>query len=189
MFILAEPTAIRLIRSWKHFDKDMVRALHCWEDPRQIGQDTVTRVPAPLPVFGGEEGEVTISFIPQKRDLTGLRSAISITYQPPPSQPSVFRRPVLTAPPTPTSPVCACSPQLPAPRLSLLGSPDGLSFTLFGTPTPPESPILLTLRAARSTASLSPHTRDQAVSVIFSTHRVSDGSLEPYDTSHLLTEA
>ncbi|KND95368.1 hypothetical protein TOPH_00184 [Tolypocladium ophioglossoides CBS 100239] len=59
--ILAEPTAARLIPSWKHFDKDVVRALHRWGNPRQIGQDTVTQVPVPPQVFGGEEGEVTIS--------------------------------------------------------------------------------------------------------------------------------
>lgn len=187
--ILAEPTAARLIRSWKYFDKDMVRALHRWGDPRQIGQDTVTRVPVPPQVFGGGGGEVTIVFIPQKRDLTSLHSAIGITYRPPTSGPSVFRRTVLTPPTTPTSPVSACPPQLPAPCLSLLGSADELSVTLFGTPTPRESPTLPSLRAARSTASLSPHARNRAVSVIFSPHGVSYSSLEPYVTSHLLTEA
>ena len=187
--VLAEPTAAKLIRSWKHFDNDVVRTLHRWGDPRQPVQDTITRVPVPPQVFGGQEGEVTISFIPQKRDLTGLHSAIGITYRPPPSGPSVFRRPVGTPPSTPTSPISAYPPQLPVPLLLSQGSADDISFSLFGDPSPPESPVLPALRAIRSIASLSPHARNRAVSVIFSPHGVSYDSLEPYVTSHLLTEA
>jgi len=83
--ILAEPAAARVIRSWKYFDKNKVRSIPRWEDPRLTGRQTVVRIPVPPAVVGGETGEVTVAFIPQRRDITGLHAAIGITYRPPPT--------------------------------------------------------------------------------------------------------
>ncbi|KAI1477009.1 hypothetical protein F4774DRAFT_420447 [Daldinia eschscholtzii] len=83
--ILAEPAAARLIKSWKYFDQEKVRTIERWEDPRLIGKQSVVRIPVPPVTPGGQGGEVTIAFIPQKRDLGGLHGAIGITYRPPPT--------------------------------------------------------------------------------------------------------
>lgn len=87
MVILAEPSAAKAIRSWKHFDSQNVLALERWEGPRAgsvPGRGTVTRVLVPPVTRGGEPGEVTVAFIPQRRDLSGLHAAVGITYRPPP---------------------------------------------------------------------------------------------------------
>ncbi|OTB11787.1 hypothetical protein K445DRAFT_339299 [Daldinia sp. EC12] len=83
--ILAEPAAARLIKSWKYFDQEKVRTIERWEDPRLTGKQSVVRIPVPPVTPGGQGGEVTIAFIPQKRDLGGLHGAIGITYRPPPT--------------------------------------------------------------------------------------------------------
>lgn len=95
--ILAEPAAARVIQSWKHFDRRKVLTLNKWEDHGQQpkgkrapgggggskhgSRHAVTRIPLPPAVPGGEPGEVTVAFIPQKRDLTGLHAAIGITFR------------------------------------------------------------------------------------------------------------
>ncbi|KAI1177604.1 hypothetical protein F4777DRAFT_587204 [Nemania sp. FL0916] len=81
--ILAEPASARLIRSWKYFDKKKIRTIERWEDPRITGKETVVRIPVPPVQPGGAEGEVTVAFIPQKRDLAGVHGAIGITYRAP----------------------------------------------------------------------------------------------------------
>ncbi|ROW11396.1 hypothetical protein VMCG_01575 [Cytospora schulzeri] len=85
--ILAEPSAAKVIRSWKHFDRQNVSALERWEGPRSggvTGRSTVIRIPVPPVVRGGEPGEVTVALIPQRHDLSGRHAAIGITYRPPP---------------------------------------------------------------------------------------------------------
>lgn len=88
--ILAEPAAARVIQSWKHFDREKVRTLKRW-DENQVrrggnkARNAVTRIPIPPSVPGGDPGEVTVAFIPQRRDLTGLHAAIGITFRSSPS--------------------------------------------------------------------------------------------------------
>ncbi|KAF3010500.1 hypothetical protein E8E14_008140 [Neopestalotiopsis sp. 37M] len=83
--ILAEPASARLIRSWKYFDRDKVRTIEAWRDPRAQASNRrrVLRIPVPAAWPGGRSGEVTVSWIPQKRDLSGVHGAIGITYRPP----------------------------------------------------------------------------------------------------------
>ncbi|CAM1507002.1 Fc.00g066430.m01.CDS01 [Cosmosporella sp. VM-42] len=193
--LLAEPGAAKVIRSWKYFSKDKIIALERWQDPRLAGKETITRVAVPPHTLGGIAGEVTIAFIPQRRDIKGIHSAIGITYRPPPSRPLPFYRPVLTPPTTPKHTIQEFAPRIPPPTLVTSNTMTfttlvlGAAIPAFPPPTPPESPPLRALRAARSTATLSAHARDRAVSVIFSPHGVSYRSLKPYATSHLLTEA
>lgn len=195
--ILAEQNAAKTIRSWRHFDKEKVKTLQRWEDPRTAGRETSTRVTVPPHTLGGDPGEVTVSFICQKRDLKGLHSAVGITYRPPPSRSLPFQRPMLTPPDTPKSPVSGFAPRLPSPPLvtsnTTTFNPATFSDPAFNSntlPTPPGTPGLTqSLRSMRSTASLSPHSRDRAISVIFSPHGISYSSLEPWATTHLLAEA
>lgn len=89
--ILAAPAAARLIRSWNHFRPPArIEALAPYAAPRRGGTEnkTVTRIPIPALAPGGARGEVTVAYIPQKRDVTGLHSAIGLTYLPPTAAPS-----------------------------------------------------------------------------------------------------
>ena len=83
--ILAEPNSARTIRSWKYFDKDKVRTIPKWGDPHGSTRECVVRVPVPPQVEGGEPGEITVAYIPQRRDISGLHAAIGVTYRPPPT--------------------------------------------------------------------------------------------------------
>lgn len=116
--ILAEPASARLIRSWRHFERDKVRTIPRWEDPRLTGRQTITRVRVPPIVPGGEPGDVTIAFIPQRRDISGLHGAIGITYRPPPTQGIASisaRKPSLTHAATPIGSAALLTPP-PTPK-------------------------------------------------------------------------
>lgn len=195
--ILAEPSAAKVIRGWKYFDRDKVRPLPRWEDPRLSGRQTVIRVGVPSHLPGGKPGEVTVSYIPQRRDIKSLHAAIAITYRPPPSRRRQAHGGVsnghgpcslVTPPQTPgsnnSSPIGAGGAYAAA-NLS-----PATNALLLAMPTPPSSPPgLRPLRSVRSTASLSPRARDRAVSIIFSPHGISYQSLERFATSHLVSEA
>ncbi|TLS29629.1 hypothetical protein PpBr36_00413 [Pyricularia pennisetigena] len=81
--ILAEPASARVIKSWKYFDRQKVRTIPKWGESTEQGREALVRIPLPPLVPGGEPGEVTVAFIPQRRDISGLHSAVGITYRPP----------------------------------------------------------------------------------------------------------
>ncbi|KAI9810337.1 MAG: hypothetical protein M1827_006304 [Pycnora praestabilis] len=83
--ILAEPAAAKKIRSWKHFIPSKIRALERFDEWKP---STVCRFTIPAFRPNGSPGEVTVSFIPAKRDMTGLHNAIGITYRSPSSSQS-----------------------------------------------------------------------------------------------------
>ncbi|OLN95853.1 hypothetical protein CCHL11_05031 [Colletotrichum chlorophyti] len=172
--ILAEPMAAKVIRSWKYFDNDKVHMIPRWEDPRTSGKESVIRLRVPPHVPGGEPGEVSVAFIPQRRDFKGLHAAIGITYRPPPT----------------------------SPRFTHLFTPSETPLAQHGQktvaanltpPTPPSTPGTRPLRSVRSAPSLGPKQqlspRDRAVSVIFSPHGIPYRSLRPYADSHLAAES
>ncbi|RFU76132.1 beta-lactamase superfamily domain-containing [Trichoderma arundinaceum] len=179
--ILAEPSVAKTIRGWKHFADGIVKTLYPWQDPRQKGKDRVVRLPVPPCYAGGENGELTVSFVPQKRDVKGTHAAIGITYRPPPLKPSLFRRHVSTPPETP--------PQLPAP----LPAPSmGTLTARLVPPTPPDTPVLAQLPQRTKEPALPlplPYIQGQTLSVIFSPRGTPYSSIKPYATSHLVAEA
>ncbi|KAK3383851.1 hypothetical protein B0T24DRAFT_65203 [Lasiosphaeria ovina] len=212
--ILAEPAAARTIRSWKYFEGGKVRTIPKWEDPRVAGRQTIVRVaiPSALP---GEPGEVTVAFIPQRRDLSGLHSAVGITYRPPSAVLSSHLRQsrapsttLFTPPATPKSrrsmghlrtassdrraAAVVVAPPVP-------GHPP-TAVTNFTLPTPPTSPGQESLRSVRSVSSLitarsssysaaSQASLGRPLSVLFSPHGIGYASLQSYVTSHLISEA
>ncbi|KAJ0159519.1 hypothetical protein CTA2_9543 [Colletotrichum tanaceti] len=184
--ILAEPAAAKVIRSWKYFDKDKVHTIPRWEDPHATGKHSVVRVKVPPFTPGGEPGEVSVAFIPQRRDFKGLHAAVGITYRPPPTWPRFTH--LLTPPETPT-------PQqyrLITPRVGTLPHPKPNNAPAYlSLPTPPETPSSRSLTSVRSAASVVPvlDARDRAVSVIFSPHGISYRCLEKYANTHLKAEA
>lgn len=207
--ILAEPAAARLIKSWKYFDQKKIRTIERWEDPRLTGRQSVVRVPVPPATAGGQGGEVTVAFIPQKRDIAGLHAAIGITYRPPPTNNLRVHLPTLSKPPTPPA-----TPNTPSTQASnatstnTLAGPDGLLLP----PTPPVSPH--SLRSVQSASTLLPsparpglnayfprstsqnfirpttsNGTTRPISVLYSPHGISYAYLSTYVTSHLVAEA
>ncbi|KAK8056851.1 hypothetical protein PG993_002078 [Apiospora rasikravindrae] len=116
--ILAEPASARVIKSWKYFDSDKIWTIPKWEDPRMTGKSTVIRVPVPAVTPDGLPGEVTVAWIPQKRDLACLHSAIALTYRPPstddfaPPAQYTLAPPLISPPATPRS-VRSIAPPFP----------------------------------------------------------------------------
>lgn len=194
--ILAEPTAAKVIQSWRYFEQGKVTTLHRWQDPRQTGRSTVVRIPIAARVIGGEEGLVTVAFVTQKRERKkGLRSAVAITYRPASSSRTAM-------PPRPVSTILTAAADAAAPssankrdgsghaQLLTLESHTLPPLPAFTPLTPPATPVARRpIRTTRSMASLSPHAKDRGVSVIFSPHGIPYRDIEPYATSHLLAEA
>ncbi|KAI0854433.1 hypothetical protein F5Y00DRAFT_223102 [Daldinia vernicosa] len=207
--ILAEPAAARLIKSWKYFDQKKIRTIERWEDPRLTGKQSVVRIPVPPVTPGGQGGEVTVAFIPQKRDLAGLHGAIGITYRPPPTHHLQLGIPTISKPPSPPA-----TPNTPTMQDSdmLLANNSSTPNPFLLPPSPPVSPH--SLRSVQSASTLLPspahsrlstsfprsvsqsHIRPatsigmiRPISVLFSPHGISYDYIAPYVTSHLVAEA
>lgn len=132
--ILAEPAAAKKIRGWKYFDPDRVHALTTFSDS---AYESITRFAIPAFPSTRTPGEVTVTYIPAKRDVTGLHNAIGITYRPPsPPASLTFLLPVNPPPTPPDSPNSSAMttskppvPVLDRPRaLSLIYSPHGVTY-------------------------------------------------------------
>ncbi|KAM7197622.1 beta-lactamase superfamily protein [Naviculisporaceae sp. PSN 640] len=200
--ILAEPASARTIRSWKHFEKGKVQAIPRWGDPRLIGRQAVVRMKVPsFPPGQIEPGEVTVAFIPQRKDITGLHAAIGITYRPPQAMMQPPRRCYNSLAPSHVPRSYKSYTNLrPPPSVSPPNTT--CSATNNACPPIPASPTSsTTLRSVRSASSLATTMRDSCystasfslldrpLSVIFSPHGINYASLHSYTTSHLVAEA
>ena len=125
--ILAEPGTVKVIKGWKYFDSSKLVTLPKWEDPRIKSNSTVYRISVPALAPRGSPGEVTVSFIPQKPDITGLHNAIGITYRPP-SVYNAFDNLPGTPPDTPRSFQSTFSNTVTDRALSVIFSPHGCSY-------------------------------------------------------------
>ncbi len=139
--ILATPPAAKKIQSWKHFRPELVQTL-----PRFVPgeEDSIYRITIPPPSPRGSCGEVTLTWLPAKYDLTGVHHAIGITYRPPFTplsypDPMHFINLPLSPPESPTLLTAKISsPRMvvPAPyndrekTLSVIYSPHGVSFDI-----------------------------------------------------------
>ncbi|KAI4596132.1 hypothetical protein KJ359_005637 [Pestalotiopsis sp. 9143b] len=204
--ILAEPASARLIRSWKYFDRDKVRTIDPWRDPRGGGGGNVLRVPVPAVSPGGQPGEVTVSWIPQRRDMSGLHGAIGITYRPPSALgpgAALSSHPVVTDL-VPTPPATPVAPGRPPRRRQMMAAAASTTNVHLFPPSPPVSPH--SLRSVQSAAALSPTSPlsrhvdpsspgrhlasgSRPLSLVFSPHGISYADLSPWATSHLVAEA
>ncbi|RYP78513.1 hypothetical protein DL771_000466 [Monosporascus sp. 5C6A] len=178
--ILAEPAAARVIRGWRYFDRAKVRTLERWEDPRLTGVQTAVRVPVPAVVAGGQRGEVTVSFVPQKkRDPAGPHCAIGITYRPP-SFPNLH---VMIPTPVQQQKGLATPPTTPDSNntggSSALTTRVSATDTMLYPPSPPISPR--SLRSVQSASTLlSPPTQPNAATLNDS----DDGTTKPPPHAH-----
>ncbi|KAF2266207.1 hypothetical protein CC78DRAFT_161669 [Lojkania enalia] len=138
--ILATPPAARKIRSWAHFRPELVQAL-----PKYVEGDNRSIYRLVLPPFSprGSCGEVTVTWLPAKRDVSGLHHAIGITYRPPCSVLSAnlghYLDLPLSPPASPGSPkTIASSPRtiVPSPyndrekTMSVIYSPHGVPYDI-----------------------------------------------------------
>ncbi|KAH0533842.1 hypothetical protein FGG08_007533 [Glutinoglossum americanum] len=136
--ILADPNAAKRIRSWKHFSPGLVQAMERWE-PDGKKENNIRRfsIPASSPL--GQPGEVSIAFILNKRDLTGIHNAIGITYRPPSTRYPLGDPPITP----PASPLLSPSARSPASfqpvtsytasqdrTISVIYSPHGVSYPI-----------------------------------------------------------
>ncbi|OTA38593.1 hypothetical protein BTJ68_01379 [Hortaea werneckii EXF-2000] len=87
--ILATPPAAKKIQSWGYFDEDTVQVLRPY-NPKD--GDTVFRASIPSYTSSSSEGEITVSNVVTKYDVTGLHNAIGITYRSPGSILSALKR-------------------------------------------------------------------------------------------------
>lgn len=78
--IVATPKAAKEIRRWQHFKNDIVHTLEPYDAKKS---STIFRIPVEPYSSASAEGEVTISSVVQKRDMSGLHNATGITYCPP----------------------------------------------------------------------------------------------------------
>ena len=121
--ILAEPAAAKTIKGWKYFDADKLLVLPRWEAPNQRKESTVHRIAIPPISSYGTQGEVTIAFLAQKHDITGLHSAIGITYRPP-----SFCHPFDSPPASPNSFQTTFSTSVTDRTMSVIYSPHGCNY-------------------------------------------------------------
>lgn len=151
--ILADPASARLIRSWKHFDSEKVRVLPKWDDSNAASENAVVRIPVKRVIKEGEDGEVTIALIQQRKDISGLHSAVCITYRPP----SVTSGDEALAS---HSSMVWTPPSSPGPRQSYSNlrrhfrSAKEDTSTEHLSPASPTSPGLFSLRSVRSSSSI-----------------------------------
>ncbi|OIW35494.1 hypothetical protein CONLIGDRAFT_651513 [Coniochaeta ligniaria NRRL 30616] len=156
--ILAEPTSARTIRGWKYFDKAKVQTIPKWDDWGPKKGENIVRIPLEPVIAGGEPGEVTVAFIPQRKDMMGLHSAVGITYRPPTTSPSTLPAGG-DKPLTPGTPVWT-PPASPTPRKSYTNLTNLFSSSNHNpasgelSPASPTSPGIFSLRSARSASSL-----------------------------------
>lgn len=139
--IVAEPAAFKVIRSWKYFAQEKLATVPKWEEPSSPSDcltpnPTVFRLPIKPLDDGGAPGEVTVAFIKEKIDITGLHAAIGITYRAPTSSKTHTLSPLAYLPLTP--------PASPAPAqrsflhgtggpsasraISVIFSPHGINY-------------------------------------------------------------
>ncbi|KAF2130067.1 hypothetical protein P153DRAFT_339565 [Dothidotthia symphoricarpi CBS 119687] len=154
--IFATPAAARKIRSWKHFRPERVKSLSKYVEG---DEHSIHRILLPL-ALTGSHGEVTITWMPAKRDITALHHAFGITYRPPGaglknSSGSYLDLPTsLPASPGSLRTISSCS----SPR-TIVPSPWG-------------------------------HVeREKTISVLYAPHGVSFDVIRPYAVSHLVFEA
>lgn len=122
--ILAEPASAKAIKSWKYFDPENVITLQKWDAAHS--SSVVHRISLPPLDANGNYGEVTITYIQQKHDITGLHSAVGITYRPPTSSTKLKDANFPLTPPA--SPILNSIPKPRAGALSVIYSPHGCSY-------------------------------------------------------------
>lgn len=133
--IVGEPTAIKTIKRWRHFDHGNISSLRRYKRGRG---DTLFRVEIPPPSPLGTSGEVTIALLGSKSG--GHHNAIGITYREPSSilsrsramtgSPPMSRASSSIKPPTSTASIITSTSEYAGcePTIAVIYSPHGVSY-------------------------------------------------------------
>ncbi|KAF4124043.1 L-ascorbate metabolism protein UlaG, beta-lactamase superfamily [Geosmithia morbida] len=160
--VLAAPHVARKIRSRGYVDAERVQDLTPWGQQRLAARDSSTRLAVRSVQPGGEPGEITVSLITSglRRGGGGSSSSSSSTR----TALGITYRPPRPFSPPPMRHTCpAIFKPLP--------------------PTPPVTP------SSCSTISLPSVVRNRVLSVVYAPHGIEYSSVQPYATSHLVSEA
>lgn len=138
--ILAHPAAAKTIRSWRHFAPEKVQALRRYDHGHDLHrrESTIRRFILPPLSSTGAPGEVTVAFLSDPWDITGLHTALGITYRPPTAMVLFPATDPSRLPPTPPpdSPrsfhsMSMSSYAAPSDRpISIIYSPHGIPYRL-----------------------------------------------------------
>lgn len=154
--ILAIPAAARKIRAWKHFREELVHAIPKFDENNK---QSIYRIVLPPMSPRGSCGEVTVTWIPARRDISSVHHALGITYRPPCSVLSATPGRYLDLPELPLSP-----PASPRSFRTIASSPRTI------VPAPYND-------------------REKTLSVLYSPHGVPYEDVQSYASSHLVHEA
>lgn len=195
--ILAEPSAARKIRGFKHFHRSRVVTMPTYSDKKP---GSIIRFFIPPLTAGGSPGEATIAFIPTKFDVTGLHNAIGITYRPPTSAPNRSPPHDLFALTTSSFSTPALTYRIPFRPYTHFSASTTTTATTSTAPSTPQSSISSSnfhhhsfSPSSKSSSSLSPPStplpRPKPLSVIYTPHGILPSLLHSYVTSHLVATA
>jgi hypothetical protein len=154
--ILAIPAAARKIRSWKHFREELIQVIPKFDESHK---QSIYRVVIPPMSPRGSCGELTVTWIQARRDISSVHHAIGITYRPPCSVLSATPGQYLDLPELPLSP-----PASPRSFRTIASSPRTI------VPAPYND-------------------REKTLSVLYSPHGVPYEDIQPYASCHLVNEA
>lgn len=170
--IVAVPDAYRQIKSWKHFTHAKLIRL----DPYHPRKDNLYRHSLPSYVDNSSPGELTVSYLEQAGDLTGLHNGVGVTYRPPASTFLSRGGAQMTLPLTPPiSPLrshhslmhLTSSSEPVTPAESVFNFTPTTSLTRSATPSLPA----LTTQA---------YSAEQTISILYTPHGVSSSAIEAY---------
>jgi len=195
--ILGPERVAKKIRSWQHFDFSCIQSLKKY-NPRD--PSTVYRLEIPAYSAGGTAGEITICFMEPRRDMSGLHTALGITYRPPASVLSLSLSSYVALPATPpssrgesSSPSSAAAAQTrpqtsPSKRSrGLAASPDGAAAQR------PYTPRIEHVGGRANTIVPAPgpasRQTERTVSLLYTPHGVEFRDVEPWAQNHLLERA
>ncbi|KAL1303296.1 hypothetical protein AAFC00_006702 [Neodothiora populina] len=174
--ILATPAAAKKIKSWKHFTNATIEFLVPYSPEKS---DSLVRILLQNYNSRSEPGEMTISYLPQKMDLTALHNAIGITYRSPGTTTITNSGTIVDLPVSPPVSPASSRTQTPHAQRSVESVNANHSYM-----TPPASPT-----DEQHPGSALPGPSQRTLSVLYSPHGVSYSAIAPYAASHLKKES
>ena len=183
--IFATPKAAFKIREWKHFDNpNIIEEIPTYSTSK--GDAGVIRIPIEPYSSSSAAGEITITNITTKGDLTRLHNAIGITYRPPGT---VFTTVDGTAVNLSDLPMAARPGTLSPASKTIRKKPSisvMKSIALRSTSSPTD-----TRRLPSTTSDRRPNTPtsqpnlESALSILYTPHGIEPSNLRPYIDHHL----
>lgn len=182
--IFATPKAALKIREWKHFDNpNIIEEIPTYSTSK--GESGFIRIPIESYSTSSAAGEITISNITTKGDLTRLHNAIGITYRPPGtvfttvdgSAVKLSDLPMAARPGT-LSPSCKTIRKQPS--ISIMK----INTSLTSKPVDTRRPQSANPNSRPSTPTAQPNC-EATLSVLYTPHGIDPAHIRPYVNHHL----